>query len=197
MGKRIRGTFSKECQVCGETFSGSFVHTTNAKYCSKKCFAKSYELAFPDRFWSKVRKGNSVDDCWEWMSKSVDQNGYGLIGKNGKRAHRVSWELHNGQPVPNDMYVLHHCDNPPCTNPRHLFLGTPADNTHDMIAKGRNRTLRGEDSPLSKLSKDQVIEIKRLLHAEKLTHKTLATRFGVGRANIGCIINGQTWKEVI
>lgn len=88
-----------------------------------------------DRFWEKVRK---TDGCWEWLAYTC-KFGYGRIG--GVRgqvldAHRVSWELHNG-PIPEGICVLHHCDNPPCTNPDHLFLGTLSDNLADMYAKGR------------------------------------------------------------
>lgn len=94
------------------------------------------------RFWSKVLK---TDGCWLWMGARHPQ-GYGNIGlpkdENGRypigKAHRVSWELHNG-PIPAGLLVMHRCDNPPCVNPDHLFVGTVGDNVRDSASKGRLR----------------------------------------------------------
>jgi len=79
----------------------------------------------------------SKSGCWEWQ-KALNPNGYGKAYFNGKlrQSHRISWILHRGK-IPVGLFVLHHCDNPICVNPDHLFLGTQKDNMHDMIAKGR------------------------------------------------------------
>lgn len=96
-----------------------------------------------ERFWEHVdRRG--PDECWPWLGKG-NGDGYGRIGigsradKSGRdiAAHRFAWELEYG-PIPAGMNVCHRCDNPPCTNPWHLFLGTQTDNLADMVSKGRH-----------------------------------------------------------
>lgn len=89
-----------------------------------------------DRFFQKVDMSR---DCWIWKA-GTDKDGYGKIYVDGKtiRSHRVSWEIHNG-PIPKNMCVLHKCDNPPCVNPEHLFLGTSTDNNRDREVKNRGR----------------------------------------------------------
>lgn len=99
------------------------------------------------RYWAKVAKDGptlvpELGRCWRWTA-STTSFGYGQLNPGWRnaapvRAHRVSWEIHNG-PIPAGLDVLHRCDNPPCSNPDHLFLGTALDNMRDMIAKGRAR----------------------------------------------------------
>lgn len=89
------------------------------------------------KFWRGV---TPTSGCWEWAGARSNE-GYGQL-RNGQRgslqAHRVSWTIHFGE-IPDGMFVLHHCDNRPCVRPDHLFLGTQADNLHDMYSKGRGR----------------------------------------------------------
>ncbi|KKN68479.1 hypothetical protein LCGC14_0451150 [marine sediment metagenome] len=88
------------------------------------------------RFWANVIKAKG---CWGWKA-SKDSDGYGHMCVNGKEvgAHRISWWIHNGK-IPKGSFVLHTCDNPICTNPRHLFLGNNSINLLDMFAKRRAR----------------------------------------------------------
>ncbi len=95
---------------------------------------------FEIRFWSKINLGNA-DQCWLWNAGLANKKtpyGRVRVGNSLQFAHRVAYTLINGD-IPNGLYVCHACDIPRCCNPSHLFLGTPADNVHDMIAKGRNR----------------------------------------------------------
>jgi hypothetical protein len=92
----------------------------------------------PERFWPKVDK-RGPDECWPWKS-CRRPNGYGSISVPGGAtlsAHRLSWELANGRPVPEGLVVMHACDNPGCVNPAHLSVGTFSDNARDSAAKGR------------------------------------------------------------
>jgi hypothetical protein len=93
-----------------------------------------------ERYEEKIVNGSDLDDCWGWSGATSDF-GYGTlgIGVRQERAHRISWVMCHG-PIPEDINVLHTCDNPPCSNPRHLFLGTQRDNTNDAISKGRHKT---------------------------------------------------------
>jgi hypothetical protein len=117
-----------------------------------------------ERYWAKVVK-RGPDECWDW-SGSKEVHGYGQLRIKGRstKAHRFSYELHFG-PIPNGLDCLHKCDNPPCTNPNHLFLGTAKDNADDMNAKGRGskppiQHMKGETHPLAQFTNAQVREFR-------------------------------------
>jgi len=142
-----------------------------------------------ERFWSKVSK---TESCWIWTGGSLE-SGYGMIrvGGSDKRkleAHRVSWILENGF-IPDGLCVLHKCDNPPCVNPKHLFIGTLQDNVRDMNQKGRSSGGRIPRNQFSrKTSEEDVVEIRELYASGNYTMKQLATRFGYGYRTIRRII---------
>ena len=132
--------------------------------------------------------------CFLWTG-AVDGCGYGWIGARNRgmlRAHRVSWELHRG-PIPLGMCVLHRCDNPPCVNPEHLFLGTQWDNTNDCKAKGRLNRARGTAHARNKLTEQQVREI---IGGSKLKRSALAEKYNVSWTTISHIKNRKIWKHI-
>ncbi len=146
-----------------------------------------------ERFWSKV---NKTDTCWEWIGVK-NKDGYGITEINRKtyRAHRASWEIHYGE-IPKGMYVCHHCDNPPCINPNHLFLGTQKDNIHDMLKKERRPSRKGEKNYSAKLTESQVRNIRKLWKAGNLTQRKIAEVFNVHRTMIGLIVRNKNWKHM-
>jgi hypothetical protein len=107
-------------------------------------------------------------------------------------AYRVAWELTRG-PIPTGMYVCHHCDVPLCVNPDHLFVGTHADNTADMMTK--NRQAKGVRQGSAKLTDDAVREI-RACWLTMASQPELAREFGVTQAVIWAIVNRRTWRHV-
>lgn len=163
-----------------------------------------YRFGWVGRFWGKVNKLDNVS-CWEWRTPTRT-NGYGVMTISGKnhRAHRLSWLLAHGPIPPGEGYhgtcVLHRCDNPPCVNPAHLFLGTTGDNSRDTMAKGRNIfQLRPELIALgheaaTKISQAQVAEIKAA-RAEGKTNVSLARQYGIHVDTISRIINGRSHQN--
>lgn len=158
-----------------------------------------------ERFWTKARVGDP-EQCWEWQA-SRTKVGYGKFTTRHQYwegAHRIAWMLTVG-PIPDGLSVLHRCDNPPCVNPGHLFLGTQTDNMADMNKKGRvakgdrhkSRTkpesvARGEAVWMAKLTEDDV----RAIRASAEIGRVLAARYGVQREAIDKIKRRERWKHV-
>lgn len=134
--------------------------------------------------------------CWEW-SRTRLPAGYGLLGSNYKMhyTHRLAYQLWNG-PIGEKMYVCHKCDNPPCCNPEHLFIGTSQDNALDMVRKGRCQAPKGEAHWKSIMTVEKVIEIKRLIK-QKVRGTELAEMFEVSQQVISDIKRGKTWGHVL
>ncbi len=183
---------------CGVVKSVVASHLKSGNTVSCGCYSRSFvghRVPMAERFWEKVL-GEPNSGCWLWMA-AVNAQGYGQIGsdkKSGARgliASRVSWELTNG-PIPHGLFVLHKCDTPACVNPAHLFLGTSAQNVADMIAKGRNRPAKGEDSGSSRLTAEQVLEIRN----GGEFYKIAARKFGITGEHVHKIRRGQAWAHL-
>lgn len=120
-----------------------------------------------NRFWTKVDQSGGPDACWPWTGGHNDRGAGIAVDPETKKmaaATRVLWRMEIG-PIPDGIQVLHRCDNPPCVNPAHLFLGTRADNMRDMMAKGRARQGRTAGGPWLKLTPDKVMDIRLLVAA--------------------------------
>lgn len=169
------------CPNCQSPFQSS---NSSKKYCSTKC-----------RFWHKVEI-LGPDDCWKWTADKI-HNGYGHFKykRHTVVAHRIAWELSYGA-IPDNLYVLHYCDNRICCNPRHLFLGTHADNMADMVQKGRSAIEHGEYNPQAKLTDKQVKEIKSQL-TENVPQPVLAKKYKTSQSNISQINTGKTWTHIM
>lgn len=130
-----------------------------------------------------------TDDCVEWPHYR-NRGGYGRIHFRKKLilAHRMAWESIHGS-IPSGLVVCHHCDNPPCVNPKHLFLGTRADNNADMTAKKRNGAPRGGSHPSARLTWEKVEDIR----SSELSHRELARVHSVSEGAIRSVRNGRTW----
>lgn len=139
------------------------------------------------KFWSHIHK---TETCWLWRGGHIP-NGYGAFKQRG--AHRVSYELHYGRPIPRGMYVCHRCDVRDCVNPDHLFLGTSAQNSRDMCRKGRQA--RGEKVGGAYFTTFTVMWI-RLAYSRGWRKTQIARIFGVSRNAIYQIVTGRTWKHV-
>lgn len=158
-----------------------------------------------ERFWIRVAKS---DGCWTWTGFR-DSRGYGGISEtiNKRRrfigAHRAAWELTHG-PIPEGMHVCHRCDNPPCVNPEHLFLGTPADNIRDMVSKGRQArgaafagriAPSGEQHHNARLREADVAEIRRLA-AAGWRQKDIASGLGFSTKVVNDVVLRKSWRHV-
>lgn len=158
-----------------------------------------------ERFWTKVDV-RGVADCWEWQGATTT-SGYGSVmtgtlregNRQSRKAHRVAYELTHG-PIPTEgatdphgWCVLHSCDNRRCVNPRHLRLGTVAENSEDMVL--RRRSTAGQRARAAKLTDAQALVIRdRSLRGE--SRASLAREFGVDPSVVSRIVNGKAWSHL-
>jgi hypothetical protein len=160
-----------------------------------------------ERFWQKVDKDDEAS-CWEWRA-TKNNMGYGMLHSksHGRKilAHRVSYEIHNPEPIQEGMIVQHRCDNPGCVNPVHLELGTMKTNYHDMVAKGRRKIAwnptnipphyEGSAHPSSKLTEQNAIAIReRVANGE--SRRALSREYLIDRKTIYDLLRRKIWRHV-
>lgn len=194
-GRRV----TKPCEYCRVQFKAkqSNIKVGRARFCSRGCWgaarraAPRVERLNVELFWSKVDKSDGPNGCWLWRG-NIHGTGYGRFYDNAKkkveRASRVAWEIANGRSA-DDLCVCHSCDNPPCVNPAHLWLGTDKDNAVDKVAKGRARCRFSTP-----------IEIARKVRAAALTGEPqhdVARRFGLHQSTVSRIKTGARWWSVL
>ena len=126
------------------------------------------------------------------------KHGYPRVFYQGKPylLHRFVWEVKNGRPIPPGKVIRHRCDRTSCINPKHLQLGTQADNVRDMVRRGRQRGAVGEDNPARKLTDSKVRRIRRMYATGNWTQSDLGRKFGVHQSIIGHVVNFETWLHV-
>ena len=195
-GKTLVNSRAKRCKPCAANEPGKIAKGRLTAMAPEKDLARFEALVSPE----------PMSGCWLWTG-SLYPSGYGRrrIGTVTRVASREAWRLYRG-PIPSGLCVCHRCDNPPCVNPDHLFLGTIKDNAYDMIAKGRHshgashvasmRPPRGMQHNRAKVTDDQVIAIRRAYKEGGETHRSLALRFGINHSSIGCILRGTRWRHV-
>lgn len=139
----------------------------------------------------------SVDKnkCWIWNG-TIEKFGYGTTSFKGKeyRIHRLSMHLYNGFDLSSSLYVCHHCDNPPCCNPEHLFVGTQKDNMQDSLRKGRHVDNSGSRHGKAKLREEDVILIRAL--AKDWKQIEIARHFCLTRDHVNAIIKNKIWRHI-
>lgn len=146
-----------------------------------------------DAFWARVDR--SSDECWPWTGHT-NIYGYGQTTWKGRAtgAHRKAWMLTHG-PIPEGLVVCHRCDNRICCRPDHLFLGTNADNSADMVAKGRAARIQGVAHYEAKLTPDQVAGIRRRWAAGE-TLDAIVPDFGLSRMSTWRVAVGRSYANL-
>lgn len=185
----------KICEICNKSFLAR--NTQVGKYCSQKCRGIGVNKPIPveDRIYKFIDK-KEENDCWNFLGFK-NSDGYGIIGtSSGKSegAHRVIYRIEKGE-IPIGNVIMHTCDNPSCCNPNHLILGSQHENIIDMTTKNRGVYQKGEDSHLSKLSQNQVIEIRNKYTGLRGQKSKLAKEYNVRPSTITNILSRKTWKN--
>ena len=196
------------CLACKKPFTVSAANNRRGKnqYCCLQCWNQTphQRTSLADRFWLYVLK--SEEGCWLWQG-GLSNKGYGQLSLPGKGngtilAHRLSYELAYGMILPT-VFCLHRCDTPACVNPAHLYLGTQSDNGRDVSERKRTGYHRhpesypvGEKVWSSRLTEDQIREIRRLHDIEKWSQGRIGRYIGIAQSSISKIVLRKGWKHV-
>ncbi len=214
------------CEHCGAIYQRARGDQGRGRFCCIVHARTAQRMATPEeRFRTRMATVAKSDGCWEWPgTRRADGYAYGHL-RSGPRgavrqlgAHRVAWAIAHG-PIPDGLDVLHRCDNPPCvkTEPDerfpdgHLFLGTQGDNNRDRDAKGRQRSLRGDEHPQrldpskvlrgersgnAKITETDVRDIRsRRAAGERLT--SIAAAYGITMGQVSAIATRRNWAHVV
>lgn len=187
------------CVQCGKHFTTEFkrLKRGGGRFCSHHCHGlhlwrngalKKYKPT-AEKFWNKVDKSGGTDACWPWTGKRSKQ-GYGAWWDTGS-SHRGAYLYTFGE-FDRSLCVCHHCDNPPCCNPKHLFLGTRKDNADDRDRKHRRIAPAGEEQGNAKLTWEAVGFIRE--HPE-IELQELADQFGVDKSTIWLVRRNKSWRQ--
>ena len=183
------------CQHCHETFLNPNVSRPPI-YCSPQCDGDRKRLDRDKALWERIDQSGGPDACWIWKG-AKSPLGYGRLKIQTKykvkvwSPHRLAYEL-TYSPIPPDLIVCHRCDVPSCCNPKHLFLGTYKDNTHDAYLKGR--LIKGSKQVNAKLTEEQVAQIRTM--RASMTLKVIAERFNISISSVSQIALRKQWKHV-
>lgn len=188
------------CRVCGKPFYCTPYRARHGgAYCTRSCYYAGIGALTP--FERRLLDHRAIDaetGCWLWLG-ARSPGGYGILWANRARwqVSRIAMHVFRGFDLNSPLYVLHHCDNPPCFNPDHLFIGTQTENVHDMIRKGRARywPRRGRSHPRAKLTEDDV-RAARQRHADGQGCSALAREYGVSHSTMSRILSRHKWKHV-
>lgn len=164
--------------------------------CTIEYSAEDTRISQHFRLMFEIRDCGYTTSCWVFIGY-CNKQGYGQYSLYGtqKLAHRAIYECIHGDVIADSM-VLHKCDNPPCVNPAHLFLGTRMQNTRDMMQKGRQPNLKGESRGCNILTEKDVLQIREWHISPGLTYRELGELFNVARSTIQSIVNRTNWKHI-
>lgn len=147
-------------------------------------------------FWGKIAITDNPDECWVWTLSTKD-SGHGRVRIDWieYKPHRIAYFLHTGHD-PKELRVCHHCDNPPCCNPKHLYAGTQKNNCEDRERRGRGNQPKGVNNAFAKLNDDKVRELRRKFANGEANKTQLAKEYGIACNTVKDIVRRRWWTHV-